>query len=43
MDLTVRGLVKPILTKGKLGDLEDLMHKMKAGQIAGRAVIQIAD
>jgi alcohol dehydrogenase, propanol-preferring len=43
LDLTARGLVRPILTKGRLGDLEDMMHKMKAGKIAGRAVVQVSD
>ena len=43
LDLTARGLVKPILTKGKLSDLDDLLHRMKEGKVAGRAVVSVAD
>ncbi|KAL1962713.1 hypothetical protein VTN77DRAFT_9257 [Rasamsonia byssochlamydoides] len=42
LDFTARGLVHPILSKGKLEDLEEFMNKMKAGQLAGRAVLQVA-
>lgn len=33
---------QPILTKGKLEDLDDFMHRMSKGQLPGRAVLQVA-
>jgi len=45
---TVRGCprmlttLQPILTKGKLEDLDSFMEKMSKGQLAGRAVLQVA-
>lgn len=42
LDFTARGLVHPILSKGKLEDLDEFMKKMQAGQLAGRAVLQVA-
>lgn len=42
LDFTARGIVRPILTRGKLEDLDELMTKMMKGQLAGRAVVQIA-
>lgn len=35
-------VIQPILTKGKLEDLDDFMHKMSKGQLPGRAVLQVA-
>ena len=34
--------LQPILTKGKLEDLDSLMEKMAKGQLAGRGVVQVA-
>jgi hypothetical protein len=31
---------RPILTKGKLSDLDDLIQKMKHGKLIGRAVVE---
>lgn len=42
LEFTSRDLVHPILTKGTLNDLDDLMDKMAKGQLAGRAVLQVA-
>ncbi|KAI9719699.1 MAG: hypothetical protein M1828_006132 [Chrysothrix sp. TS-e1954] len=42
LDFTKRGLVRPILTKGTLKDLDRLCGDMKAGKLAGRAVLKIA-
>lgn len=33
---------QPILSKGKLEDLDSWIEKLKAGQVAGRAVLQVA-
>lgn len=41
LDFTARGLVRPILTKGTLNDLEKLCHQMKDGKLAGRAVMKV--
>lgn len=38
----VADMVQPILSKGKLEDLDEFMAKMSAGQLAGRAVLQVA-
>ncbi|KAK7418293.1 hypothetical protein QQX98_004078 [Neonectria punicea] len=40
LDFTARGL--PIISKGKLEDLDEWLVKMQRGQIAGRAVLQTA-
>ncbi|KAK5946482.1 hypothetical protein PMZ80_000625 [Knufia obscura] len=42
LDFTSRGLVHPILSKGKLEDLDSFMEKMSKGQLPGRAVLQVA-
>jgi alcohol dehydrogenase, propanol-preferring len=40
LDFTARGIVRPILTKGKFSDLDDLIPKMKHGKLVGRAVVE---
>ncbi|EKJ76064.1 hypothetical protein NXS19_002873 [Fusarium pseudograminearum] len=42
LEFTARGLVHPILSKGKLEDLDDWLHKLATGQVAGRCVLQVA-
>ncbi|PLB53818.1 putative alcohol dehydrogenase [Aspergillus steynii IBT 23096] len=42
LDFTARGIVHPVLSKGKLEDLNSWMEKLKNGQLAGRAVLQVA-
>lgn len=42
LDFTARGLVRPILTRGTLKDLDHLCHEMKAGNLAGRAVLKVS-
>ena len=42
LDFTARGLVHPVLTHGTLHDLNDILAKMAAGELAGRAVLKIA-
>ncbi|GAB1192827.1 hypothetical protein APSETT444_002024 [Aspergillus pseudonomiae] len=42
LDFTARGIVHPILSKGKLEDLDSWIEKLNAGQLAGRAVLQVA-
>ena len=42
LDFTARGLVHPILTKGKLEDVDKFCDLMIKGQLAGRAVLQVA-
>ncbi|KAB8231595.1 chaperonin 10-like protein [Aspergillus alliaceus] len=42
LDFTARGIVHPILSKGKLEDLDSWVEKLKTGQVAGRAVLQVA-
>lgn len=42
LDFTARGLVHPVLTKGKLSDLDELMDKMIQGKLSGRAVLEVA-
>ncbi|KAL2002160.1 hypothetical protein VTN02DRAFT_515 [Thermoascus thermophilus] len=42
-EFTARGLVKPILVKGRLEDVNDFAEKMLAGKLPGRAVLKIAD
>ncbi|UPL02793.1 hypothetical protein LCI18_013727 [Fusarium solani-melongenae] len=41
-DLSVRGLVRPIVSEGKLEDLDFWIDKMQRGQVAGRVVLQVA-
>ncbi|UPL01841.1 hypothetical protein LCI18_012775 [Fusarium solani-melongenae] len=40
--LTARGLVRPVLTEGKLEDLNSWLEKLYAGQVAGRIVLRVA-
>ncbi|KAK4863421.1 hypothetical protein LT330_002199 [Penicillium expansum] len=42
LEFTVRDLVHPILSKGKLEDLDVFIKKLEAGQLAGRGVLQVA-
>ncbi|KAI8941984.1 hypothetical protein NX059_000094 [Plenodomus lindquistii] len=42
LDFTARGLVKPILTHGRLEDINKFCADMNAGNLAGRAVMKIA-
>ena len=42
LDFVARGLVKPNLVHGTLHDIDSMFAKMKAGQLAGRAVIKIS-
>lgn len=42
LGFTARGLVHPILTKGKLEDLNHYCELMMAGKLPGRAVVQVA-
>ncbi|OOF95365.1 hypothetical protein ASPCADRAFT_147576 [Aspergillus carbonarius ITEM 5010] len=41
LDFTARGIVHPVLTKGKLDDLDSWVEKMVKGQLAGRVVLQV--
>ncbi|TQB67919.1 hypothetical protein MPDQ_004382 [Monascus purpureus] len=43
LDLTARDLVHPILTKGRLEEVDDYVKKMAAGQLAGRVVLKVAE
>ncbi|KAF5972834.1 alcohol dehydrogenase V [Fusarium bulbicola] len=42
LDFTARGLVRPILSKGKLEDLDQWINKLATGQLAGRCVLEVA-
>lgn len=42
LDFTARGLVHPIITKGRLEDLNHFCEQMIAGKLPGRAVVQVA-
>lgn len=42
-EFTARGLVRPILTKGRMEDINDFADKMLAGKLPGRAVVKISD
>ncbi|KAF9737706.1 hypothetical protein PMIN06_002329 [Paraphaeosphaeria minitans] len=42
LDFTARGLVRPILTYGDLGDINRFLDDMGSGRLAGRAVIKVA-
>ena len=35
-------VLQPILSKGKLGDLDEWIEKLATGQVAGRCVLQVA-
>mgnify|MGYP003740220761 FL=1 len=41
LDFTARGLVKSILVKGTINDINTFVDKMLAGQLPGRAVINL--
>ncbi|RYC78905.1 hypothetical protein BFJ63_vAg18221 [Fusarium oxysporum f. sp. narcissi] len=41
LDFTAKGLVHPILSKGKLEELDSWVHKMATGQVPGRVVLQV--
>jgi alcohol dehydrogenase, propanol-preferring len=41
LDFTARGLVKPILTKGSLSEVDKFIDLMKAGNLPGRAVLKV--
>jgi len=41
LDFTARGLIHPILTKGKLSEVDKFMDLMKNGQLSGRAVLKV--
>lgn len=43
LDFAARGLVKPVLTRGEMKDIDKLMDDMAAGNMPGRAVIKIAE
>ncbi|KAI2957130.1 hypothetical protein CBS147322_2235 [Aspergillus niger] len=42
LEFTARGIVHPVLTKGKLEDLDSWVDKMAKGQLAGRTVLQVS-
>ena len=42
LDFANEGLVKATVTPAKLEDINDVFDKMKAGQIDGRIVLDIA-
>ncbi|CAG9956064.1 unnamed protein product [Clonostachys rosea f. rosea IK726] len=42
LDFTARGLVKPMLSKGKLEDVDEWIAKLDAGSVVGRAVLQVS-
>ncbi|PYI05565.1 GroES-like protein [Aspergillus sclerotiicarbonarius CBS 121057] len=42
LDFTARDIVYPVLTKGKLEDLDSWVEKMANGQLAGRTVLQVS-
>lgn len=41
LDFTARGLVRPILTRGSLEDVEKFCGLMREGKLVGRAVLKI--
>ncbi|KAK7418437.1 hypothetical protein QQX98_003929 [Neonectria punicea] len=43
LDFTARGLVRPILSKGKLEELDSWVEKLVKGQVAGRAVLKVSE
>lgn len=42
LDFAVRGLVRPVLTKGTLEDLDSLCEQLTAGTLMGRAVVKLS-
>lgn len=42
LDFAARGLVKTILTRGTLHEIDEIFKKMGSGRLAGRAVIKIS-
>lgn len=42
LDFTARGLVRPILTKGTLDDVDKFVEMMIQGKLPGRAVLKVA-
>jgi propanol-preferring alcohol dehydrogenase len=42
LDFTARGLVRPILTKGSLEDVDRFLQLLDQGKLPGRAVLKIA-
>lgn len=42
LDFTARGLVKPILTKGTLDDVDKFCEMLAHGKLPGRAVLKVA-
>lgn len=41
LDFTARGLVKPMLVRGGLADIDQLSERMVKGELSGRAVIDV--
>jgi len=41
LEFTARGLVKPILTKGSLSDVDKFIDMMQSGKLVGRAVLKV--
>ncbi|KAG9698378.1 alcohol dehydrogenase, partial [Aureobasidium melanogenum] len=42
LDFTARGLVRPILTKGTLEDVDRFLQLLEQGKLPGRAVLKVA-
>ena len=42
LDFAARGIVKTILTRGTLHEINEIFEKMGSGRLAGRAVIKIS-
>ncbi|KAM6536135.1 hypothetical protein FALCPG4_005652 [Fusarium falciforme] len=42
-DLSARGLVRPIVTEGKLEELDSWIENLEAGKVAGRVVLQVSN
>lgn len=43
LDFTARGLVHPILVKGKLSELDKYIDLVAEGKLQGRAVLKVED
>ncbi|KAM5359981.1 hypothetical protein ACJZ2D_014075 [Fusarium nematophilum] len=41
-DFAARGLIHPVVCKGKLEDLDTWIRKLEAGEVAGRIVLQVS-
>ncbi|EKG09438.1 Alcohol dehydrogenase superfamily zinc-containing, partial [Macrophomina phaseolina MS6] len=41
LDFTVQGVVRPVINKGSLSDLDELMDTVMQGKLAGKVVLQI--